>query len=209
MNNPNNSTWPYDSEDAQNIVQAILSVVSGLPQTGDFENGSNDPYDSEDAKNLVEAILQLTNGGGSAAAIVGHYYTIKADTPSPYLLDNDPLIFANDNPSNNPVYFAHVPNSPDILVKISGTYKIEYSVTTLENSGFQVTIDGLAIGGGAYATGAAAGNINGFVVTNIGTGQVVNIRTDLSTGGVGVVLGAPGTADPTVVLNSILITRLF
>jgi hypothetical protein len=70
MANPNNSPSPYDSQDAQNIVQAILSVVNGtIPQGGAFEEGANVAFDSEDAQNIVDAILKLRPvGAGQIAA---------------------------------------------------------------------------------------------------------------------------------------------
>lgn len=53
----NGSKWPYETNDAKNIIEAILCVISGVAPTGSFENGSTWPYETNDAKDKVEGLL--------------------------------------------------------------------------------------------------------------------------------------------------------
>jgi hypothetical protein len=100
----------------------------------------------------------------------------------------------------------HTPGSTFIFVNITGVYKIEFSVSSLQTSQFSIYRNGLSVTGSRYGTATAATQNTGAAILSLTAGDVVQLNNTGSSTSVNLVLNTGGTQ--TAVNASIMITKL-
>jgi hypothetical protein len=70
----------------------------------------------------------------------------------------------------------HTAGSSAIILTIAGTYKITFSLSTVEPSQYTAFLNGVAITGSTYGSGAGTQQNNGQVIVAVADGDVLTIR---------------------------------
>jgi hypothetical protein len=74
----------------------------------------------------------------------------------------------------------HAPGTSQIVFAISGNYKIAFSLSAVEANQFAVFLNGVAIEGSTYGSGAGTQQNNGQVIVAVLAGDSLTIRNHSS-----------------------------
>jgi hypothetical protein len=89
--------------------------------------------------------------------------------------------------------FVHLVNSPEIQVTVAGIYLVSFSVSGVEPSQFSLMVDGAAVPGGTYGSGAGTQQNNGQAIVQLGVGDILTLRNHSSAAAVALQILAGGT----------------
>lgn len=131
----------------------------------------------------------------------GYFYNLSLLTPIP--LEGD---FPFDSNGQFTSGFTHAVNSPNIVIVRSGIYSVHFSASTVEASQIQLMLDGIAVPGACYGSGAGTQQNHGFVIISALAGQAITIRNHTSAAAITPQSLSGGTQLNSV--NSLLITKL-
>jgi hypothetical protein len=102
--------------------------------------------------------------------------------------------------------FTHTAGTSTIIVSLTGTYLLDFSVSGVEPGQFSLMDNGLAVAGTTYGSGAGTQQDNGQVIVHLTTGDVLTLRNHSSATAVALQTLAGGTQ--TNVNASLLIEQL-
>ena len=100
----------------------------------------------------------------------------------------------------------HTTGSPAITAAVAGHYRVEFSVSGLESSQFAVMLNGVAVAGGTYGSGAGTQQNDGQTILNVAIGDVLTLRNHTSAAAVTLQTLSGGTQ--TNVNASVIIEQL-
>jgi hypothetical protein len=100
----------------------------------------------------------------------------------------------------------HVPGTSQIVVAAAGRYDVRFMVASVEPSQFTLFVNGVAVPGSTYGSGAGTQQNSGQVLVEFVAGDVLTLRNHTSAAAVGLQTLAGGTQDN--VNASIMITQV-
>jgi hypothetical protein len=87
----------------------------------------------------------------------------------------------------------HAPGTTGISVTSTGTYRISFSVSAVEPNQFSLTVNGTAVPGSRYGSGAGTQQNSGELIVNLSAGDTVALRNDASVSAIELETLAGGT----------------
>jgi hypothetical protein len=87
----------------------------------------------------------------------------------------------------------HIPGTSQIVFAISGNYKVAFSLSAVGASQFAAFLNGIAIEGSTYGSGAGTQQNNGQVIVAVLAGDSLTIRNHSSAAAVAIQDWAGGT----------------
>ena len=103
---------------------------------------------------------------------------------------------------------AHTAGSSAITIATGGTYKLAFSVSSINANQMAVFIGGTQVGGGTYGSSDVNQQTNGQMIIAISAGDVLTLRNHTSYGTIVLNDHTGGAVGTTAVDASVLIERL-
>jgi hypothetical protein len=93
-----------------------------------------------------------------------------------------------------------------VKVNKAGFYKVRFSVSVAQPSGFNVSVNAFVVGGSIYSNESGKEQNEGFVLLDLLPGDIIEIVSNNS--GAPLVLSAAGTTSPQVIVGAMYVERL-
>jgi hypothetical protein len=74
----------------------------------------------------------------------------------------------------------HAPGTSQIVVSSAGNYQVTFSVSSVEPNQFALFVNGLAVAGSVYGSGAGTQQNTGQVILTLAAGDVLTLRNHTS-----------------------------
>jgi BclA-like protein len=172
--------------------KALAAPVVSAAATGGGTSG-NGPQGPAGARGL-------TGPPGPAAAV---NYSYIYNTVVQTVAIEDDVTFDTNGPM---LGFSHTPGTTQLVVPENGVYRAEFSVSGIEPGQFTLTVNGIAVTGTTYGSGAGTQQNGGSAILELDAGSVVTLRNHSSASAVTLQSPAGGTqanVDASMVLQEI------
>ena len=137
--------------------------------------------------------------GPTATPDYGYVYNLSGQTVA---VEGD-VTFDTNGPLNG---FAHTPGTAVITALDSGTYLINFSVSSVEASQFAVTLNGTPLPDAIFGADTGTSQRTGQVIVSLSAGDVITIRNHTSL--TGVTFGTTDGGTATDVNASVVVDQL-
>jgi hypothetical protein len=124
--------------------------------------------------------------GSSGVPLYAYAYNVAAQVVA---IEAD-VIFSNNGPIAG---FAHAPGTTTIVATVAGDYDVEFSVSGVEPAQFALMVNGVAVAGGIYGSGAGTQQDNGHAIVHLGVADTLTLRNHSSAAAVTLQTLAGGT----------------
>jgi len=106
-----------------------------------------------------------------------HFASIYNLNPQVVAIESDVLFDTNGSLTTG---FTHILNSSQIIIANAGYYRVHFSVSATEPNQFALFLNGSAIPGSIFGSGAGTQQNNGQVVFMASTGDIITLRNHTS-----------------------------
>ncbi|MBA3815309.1 MAG: hypothetical protein H0X29_02085 [Parachlamydiaceae bacterium] len=170
---------------AQQIVIANLSnpeVIAALTQiiTSSGIGGPTGPMGPPGPAGGPAGVTGATGATGAAGGILDYAY-IYNEGAQVIPLEAD-ITFDSNGPISSG--FTHAPGTSTIMFTNAGIYKVEFSISGVEPNQFTMFLNGAAVSGATYGSGAGTQQNCGQMIWTMSAGDVLTLRNHTSTAAV-------------------------
>lgn len=97
--------------------------------------------------------------------------------------------------TNGPITsgFTHTPGTSQINITNAGIYLVTFSVSSINDNQFSLFLNGVAVTGTVYGSGAGTQQNNGQAIVQMSAGDVLTLRNHTSSAGIALQTLAGGT----------------
>ena len=183
-----------------------LSIGNGSSKVGSFSgiNWGNGPYFIKTETNpsgtaatytitgtsqlmSVPYALYAKTSGSDVAAGYAYIYNLSAQNVA---VEAD-VVFSNNGAIGGSI--SHSPGTSSILLGTSGSYEVSFYVSAVEPNQFSLYLNGVAISGATYGSGAGTQQNSGTIIIAAAAGDILTLRNHSSAAAVTLQTLAGGT----------------
>ncbi len=165
--------------------QGVQGEIGGLGATG--SRGADGPVGTAGPAGEVGPVGPTGPPGSSASPQYAYIYNLAAETV--------PLEAAVSFDSNGVMSsgIAHAPGTPGIALVNAGTYAVTFSVSGTGSNQIALFVNGGAVPGSVYGSGAGTQQNSGQAIVAIAAGDVLTVRNFTSSAAIGLATPIGGT----------------